>query len=103
MTDTPVPQDAATQTILSAVHDFKILSYEDAEEIFKGMRLVAIACADSPPYQPAPTPTWSEDEWSLGSPPNDDDLYGARYMFQTVSHFPHLAIVDKDVKLIKSW
>jgi len=49
LTDTPVPQDAATQTILSAVHEMKILSYEDAEAVFKGMRPAVEAHADSPP------------------------------------------------------
>src|SRR5713101_9050490 len=63
LTDTPVLQDTATQTILSAVSDMKILSYEDAEEIFQAMKTTAEACDDSPPYQLAPTPTWSEDEW----------------------------------------
>ena len=81
LTDTPALQDAATQTILSAVHDIKILSYEDAKEIFQGMGAAAEAHDNSPPYQPAPTPTWSEDKWSLGYPPNNDNLYSARYTF----------------------
>src|SRR5713101_1409679 len=81
----------------------KILSYKDAEAIFEGMRVAVDACADSPPYQPAPTPTWSEDKWTLGSPPNEDDFYGARYTFQTVSHLPHPAAIDEDIKLMESW
>src|SRR5229473_6752278 len=93
LTDTLVFQDAATQTVVSAVEDMKILSYEDAEEIFQAMKTTAEACTDSPPYQPAPTPTWSEDD--LLAPPNNDDLYRVRYTFQTVSHLPHPAIVNK--------
>src|SRR6266852_1448055 len=89
LTDTSVFQDAATQTIISAVEDMKILSYEDAEEIFQAMKTTAEACTNSPPYQPAPTPSWSEDEWPLGSPLNSNDLYRARYTSQTISHLPH--------------
>src|SRR5713101_5428986 len=103
LTDTSVLQDAATQTVLSAVNDMKILSYEDAEEIFQAMRTTAEACNNSPPYQPAPTPTWSEDEWPLGSPPNDNDLYGARYTFQNISHLPHPTTINRDIKLVESW
>src|SRR6266849_10952988 len=79
LTDTSAFQDAATQTIISAVEDMKILSYEDAKEIFQAMKTMAKTHADSPPYQPASTPTWSEDEWPLSSPPNSDDLYRVRY------------------------
>src|SRR5712692_2800004 len=103
LTDTSAFQDAATQTVVSAVEDMKILSYEDAEEIFQAMKTMAETHTNSPPYQPAPTPTWSEDEWPLGSPLNSDDLYGVRYTFQTVSHLPHPAIVNKDIELIESW
>src|SRR5712692_9212297 len=103
LTDTLAFQDAATQTVVSAVEDMKILSYEDTEEIFQVMKATTEACPNSPPYQPAPTPTWSEDEWPLGSPLNSDDLYGVRYTFQTVSHLPHPAIVNKDIELIESW
>src|SRR5229473_5604544 len=103
LTDTSVFQDAATQTVVSAVEDMRILSYEDVEEIFQTMRATAKAHPDSPPYQPAPTPSWSEDEWPLGSPLNSDDLYGARYTPHTVSHLPHPAIVNKDIELIESW
>src|SRR5712692_5365237 len=103
LTDTSAFQDAATQTVVSAVEDMKILSYEDAEEIFQAMKATAEAHTNSPPYQPAPTPSWSEDEWPLGSPLNSDDLYGVRYIFSTISHLPHPAIVDKDIELIKSW
>src|SRR5712692_8646230 len=103
LTDTLALQDAATQTVVSAVEDMRILSYKDAEEIFQTMKATAEARPDSPPYQPAPTPTWSEDEWALGSPLNSDDLYGARYTPHTVSHLPHPAIVNKDIELIKSW
>src|SRR5712692_5604293 len=67
------------------------------------MRAAVEACDNSLPYQPAPTPTWSKDKWPLGSPPNDDDLYGTRYTFQTVSHLPHPAALDKDIKPVKSW
>src|SRR5713101_5335922 len=103
LTDTSVFQDAATQTVVSAVEDLRILSYKDAEEIFQTMKVPAEARPDSPPYQPAPTPTWSEDEWPLGSPLNSDNLYEARYTPHTVSHLPHPAIVNKDIELIESW
>src|SRR5216684_4073435 len=55
LTDTLAFQDTATQTIVSAVEDMKILSYKDVEEIFQVMKATAEACPDSPPYQPAPT------------------------------------------------
>src|SRR5713226_4529017 len=76
LTDTLAFQDAATQTVVLAVEDMKILSYEDTEEIFQAMKATAEACPDSPPYQPAPIPSCSEDECPLGSPLNSDDLYG---------------------------
>src|SRR5229473_119494 len=103
LTDTSVFQDAATQTVVSAVEDMRILSYDDTEEIFQAMKMTAKACPNSPPYQPAPTPTWSENEWPLGSPLNSDNLYGARYTPHTVSHLPHPAIINKDIELIESW
>src|SRR5216684_7772627 len=59
LTDTLVFQNAATQTVLSTVNNMKILSYKDVEEIFQAMKTTAEVCADSPPYQPAPTPTRS--------------------------------------------
>src|SRR5713101_4558874 len=103
LTDTSAFQDAATQMVMSAVEDIKILSYKDVEEIFQAMKMTAEACTNSPPYQPAPTPTWSKDKWPLSSPLNSDDLYGVRYTFQTVSHLPHPATIANDIELIESW
>src|SRR5713101_2780232 len=54
LTDTSVFQDAATQTVLSAVNDMKILSYEDAEEIFQTMETRAEAHTNSPPLPTCP-------------------------------------------------
>src|SRR5712692_3417484 len=99
LTDTSAFQDAATQTVVSAVEDMRILSYEDVEEILQTMKATAEAHPDSPPYQPAPTPSWSKDEWPLGSPLNSDDLYGVRYIFSTISHLSHPAAITNDIEL----
>src|SRR5713101_131113 len=53
LTDTSAFQDTATQTVLSAINNMKILSYEDAKEIFQAMKTTTEAHPNSPPYQPA--------------------------------------------------
>src|SRR5713101_3160330 len=40
----------------------QILSNEDVDAMWNGARVIPDVFPDSPPYQPAPTPTFSEDE-----------------------------------------